>query len=476
MGDEFIKLTRSTELSESQLLSHVCQDCWDVLRQHKEAVAIPVIAATLAVVPVLGKLGAGILGAITGTASTAGKNLLNSELKALETKASLACDAASLSKMHWSSDNLPAQSIVHRIASAGSPGQAELGSSNVSIAEGLSLKAFALPAYEPLAPAIFSARPSFELGPSARQFAPGENFVDWVNVDGDYRQFMVHIPSNFNPRRAAPLVVAMDGFLVKPVNPFRGMALSNGINEQSDKLGFVALYPVPKPRFGSRIFSWNESDGSTNFMGVRDYSDTGYVKTAMQKLMTDVSIDPSKIFALGFSQGALQMHDLVSKSAQGTFSAIASVAGTITEKLAAPPSGTRLLVIHSMGDPTLPYSGGAGKLPFIFDRMGWGYAGESEPAAQVGRYLDANKISLAPELALMPELTVKSWKLDKGPSEPFVQEILLDEKYGHTFPGRVTIGQRSMISRLNGRIPDKSILDAKTWITEDFFGLTGSFR
>ena len=306
--------------------------------------------------------------------------------------------------------------------------------------------------------------------PVSSQFQPGESVVQWVDVEGAHRGFMMHVPKSYDPQKGAPLVVAMEGFLVKSPNPYRGMAETNGINEQSEKLGFVAMYPVPKPRYGGTVFTWNEPDGATNFLDIRDYSDNKYIRAAMDRVMNSMKIDNSNLYGIGFSQGALQLHSLLNTFEPGTFKAIATVAGTTSEKVALPGAGTRLLVIHSKADPTLPYSGGTGFLPGFIDRMGWGLAKDSKPFLQVENYLKANNISSAPVQRAFPEFNVKTWT-KAGEHAPLIQEYMLHERYGHTFPGRENRERETLFSVVNGAIAPPQVLDAKRVITEDFFSL-----
>ncbi len=115
----------------------------------------------------------------------------------------------------------------------------------------------------------------------------------------------------------------------------------------------------------------------------------------------------------------------------------------------------------------LNFQGGVGWLPRIFDRLGWNYASESKPYAQIQKYLDANGITAEPTVTRLPELTVRTWNSDSG--ETFAQELLLNKKYGHTIPGSVIDPTETFFTVVNGIAADKSVLNAKQWITESFF-------
>ncbi len=447
---DFERLSKSELLSEAKPSTSFSEEVWDTLRNHKESLVLPALIVGAAAFPIAYRAGAGAIAAYTGrNAESATANCLKSELRSF---------------------SLRANRVGEECLSARA-----LENSSISLSEGKMLS-HPLPNYYEAVP------PSRNLGLASSlehsdnrisNFIPGRSTIEWVNVNGEERSFMVHVPRSFDPEKQTPLVVALDGFLVRPKNPFRGLAEIDGINQQSEKLGFIAMYPAPKPRYAGTIFSWNEPDGAVNFVGVRKYSDNEYIRRAMEKTMNSFPIDKDNVYGIGFSQGALQLHDFASKSAPGTFKAIASIAGTTKERVAQPPAGTRLLVIHSESDPTLPYYGGTGSSTRIFDRyIGWRYAEESKPWWQAQRYLDANRISSEPIITEHPQFTVRSWS-KPGSENPFVQELIFKEQYGygHTFPGRVRSEPVTVFARVNGLAASPTVLDAKRFITEQFFGL-----
>lgn len=433
MNVERLELVKDKDLlqkSDQTASSKLIGDTWSRFAESKEAIAVPVLIAGAALLPRLMRHGISLVTAL-------GEKTPN---------------------------------LVSRVSDQGLIGAvAAKNESSLSLAHRLDLHR-PIPDYVKSPEHLASRAPvDRELNDSV--LPRGQSMVRFVNVDGEHRSYMLHIPKSVDPEKGAPLVVAMEGFLAGTNQPWHGMAETNGINAQAEKLGFIALYPVPKPRLRDNVFTWNEPDGATNFLGARPYSDNKYIQAAMDSVMNDFPVDKSRIYGIGFSQGAMQLHHLVNASEPGTFKAIAAVAGTLTEKFPLPPSGTRLLVMHSESDPTLPYSGGTGFLPAFADRMGWGFARNSRPHLQVPNYLRANEIAhLSPETLTMPEYSVKTWLKD-GHDLPTVQEVMFSSKYGHTFPGRLTKDRETLFTIINGPVPPPAILDAKRWITEDFFGL-----
>lgn len=459
MDRERLELTKVEGLlSKSDTSStSLIDEAWKLASNHKEALAVSGAVVGVALLSPLLKRG---LGALAGNVEErTGSNLLSKPLSELESRSAAA-----------GTENLFAAQKATQHLNSATLGVGE--SSSVSLATRVGADDI-VPDYR--LRSIVRARQSLKVGAAPETVTPGESMVQWVKVDGEYRDYMMHIPRSFDPKKSTPLVVAMEGFLVGSPNPYRSMAEAYGMNEQAEKLGFIAMYPVPKPRHGGRVFTWNEPDGATNFLGVRDYSDNNYIRAAMNQVMDRFNIDSKQVYGVGFSQGALQLHSLIARNEPGTFRAMASIAGTTTDKVGLPPAGTRLLVIHSKADPTLPYSGGTGFVPSFVDNMGWGFAKDSKPYAQVENYLRANSVSVAPSYKHFSEFRVKSWT-NPGDMDPVVQEVLLSSKYGHTFPGRATREAETLFSVVNGAIPPPQVLDAKRWITEDFFAMKSASK
>ena len=105
--------------------------------------------------------------------------------------------------------------------------------------------------------------------------------------------------------------------------------------------------------------TWNEGSGSTaaRTAHVNDVAFTADVLARMRKL---TSFDPSRVAAVGFSNGAIMVEDLGCRLS-GRISLIVPVEGQITTvqsstcSLARPES---VYEIHGTADPTIPYNGG----------------------------------------------------------------------------------------------------------------------
>ncbi len=288
-----------------------------------------------------------------------------------------------------------------------------------------------------------------------------------INSEGRERRYHYYVPRSYDASRPIPLVVALDGIQIGSNNALNGMAYSNRMIEQAERYGFALLIPehLPQPVLGGLKtgFGWNEPNGAVNFTQPHGWSDSRYIRSAMDTMFARTNIDRQQVFAVGFSQGGLAVHELVARN-PGLFNAVASVHGTVLDRVGQTPAGTRFLAIHGEGDTSLPYRGGLGWANWVMATRNYSNT-DSRPHAQIGRYLNANRVTNAEERSQTEELRIRSWR--RGAEEqPFVQEVYLrNARWGHAWHGRG--GEPTF----NGTPAPASVFDTNQHIFERFFRL-----
>lgn len=182
------------------------------------------------------------------------------------------------------------------------------------------------------------------------------------------RRYVVHVPPKLDAQKAVPVVVVFHG----GGGTAKAVMEQTGWARKADEAGFLAVFPEATPpdpdkpaKFSGNPQTWN--DGSGRFhAGERDIDDLGFVKAMLDDLGKKFRVDPKRIYATGFSNGA-SMTFRVGVELSDRFAAIASVAGAIwlkNPKLARP---VPLLYITGTEDKLNPIEGGAvhlGKLTF----------------------------------------------------------------------------------------------------------------
>jgi polyhydroxybutyrate depolymerase len=118
---------------------------------------------------------------------------------------------------------------------------------------------------------------------------------------------------------------------------------------------FIAIFP--------EAFAGNWNDGRENEMAQsyrQDIDDVAFVDKILEKVKTEYPIDLHRIYAAGFSNGAIFCHYLAA-SRSTLFAAIAPVSGQLAfpfSKRFRPKNSVSVLEIHGTTDPVVPYNGG----------------------------------------------------------------------------------------------------------------------
>lgn len=137
--------------------------------------------------------------------------------------------------------------------------------------------------------------------------------------DGVKHDFIVDTPEN---GEGSSLVIMLPGS-GGTAESFRQSTL---FHETACPNGYTVVYVTgaPNPKDSSSATSWNHN-------GRKDSNDdVGFLKTLALFIQDKYHTDPNRCFAAGFSNGAFMCHRLALE-ASDTFSAVISVAGTISD-------------------------------------------------------------------------------------------------------------------------------------------------
>jgi len=172
-----------------------------------------------------------------------------------------------------------------------------------------------------------------------------------VDVEGDTREAVVHTPPGADVPTPLPLVMAFHGY---GGTASRLEDLTH-LFDKADAEGFVVVLPMA----AGNPSRWEVRDP--------DSADLAFVDELLTDLETRICIDPSRIFATGFSLGG-EMANAVGCSRPDRFAAIAPVAGVYAPRWRDICAGEPVPVIgfHGVLDPVVPYEGGtAGGRPIL---------------------------------------------------------------------------------------------------------------
>lgn len=253
-----------------------------------------------------------------------------------------------------------------------------------------------------------------------RRELPGRTVEIGLRHEGRERPFLLHAPPS--AARPAPLVVELHGRGIDPLH----FELWTGYTSLADEAGFVLAMPAAIGEM------WN--DGRTGGPGRVLADDVGYLLAVVDHLVAAGTVDPSRVYLVGMSNGA-NMAGRIAWEHPERVAAIAQVAGTAGVPVVAgraPSAPVPVLQIHGTSDRANPYAGGrrSGALMRVLVR------GASGPMlgvdAWAARWAAVNRASPLPTEAIGPDVTVRRWA---GPTPTSDLAFYRIEGGGHTWPG-----------------------------------------
>jgi polyhydroxybutyrate depolymerase len=169
-----------------------------------------------------------------------------------------------------------------------------------------------------------------------------------IQSGGLTRTFLLHVPPSYDGSADVPLVLAFHGH----GGTGRGQALVTHMSDVADANGFIAAYP------NGVDHGWN--DGRRRLSDARPpVDDVGFTADLITHLAADHRIDPSRVYATGFSQGGFMCFRLA-RDLPDLIAAIAPVSGLLSQDLADGFSSTvpvSMLMVMGTGDPLVAYGG-----------------------------------------------------------------------------------------------------------------------
>lgn len=173
-------------------------------------------------------------------------------------------------------------------------------------------------------------------------------------VGGHQRTVVVHVPSGYKDSTRTPLVLNMHGSGATAVD----QELFTGMDATADADDFIVAYPQALLPDGAG-FDWNVP--GVPLIGGRAVpkgaaNDVQFLTQLVGLLEQRYCIDPTRVYATGFSGGARTASQLAC-DASGVFAAVAPVSGL--RRPTPCPAGRAVPVVafHGSADPVDPYGG-----------------------------------------------------------------------------------------------------------------------
>lgn len=172
--------------------------------------------------------------------------------------------------------------------------------------------------------------------------AQDQNYSATIEVGSEERTYFVHLPSTTKPSQPWPVLLFFHGYHYPP-EPMRDETKTDAL---ADEQGFVAVYPL----------GHNEMWQSDEFISILYQThDIEFVSAVIDEILNDLPVDPSRIYAVGFSNGGFFSNRLACELSD-RIAAFGSVAGTMSDALhwlpepCNPPAPVPIVFIHGTED------------------------------------------------------------------------------------------------------------------------------
>jgi len=177
--------------------------------------------------------------------------------------------------------------------------------------------------------------------------SPGD--YEYELQSGGYtRSFRVHVPPGYSANTTAPVVMAFHGGW----GTGKSIQRQSRMNAVSDAHGFIGVFPDGRHR------AWNAGGCCEKSMR-NNVDDVGFVRDLIDKLEHDYCVDSRRVYATGFSAGAMLSHRLACELSD-RIAAIAPVSGVIMVTECKPQRPMPVMVFHGTDDPRSLWQGGLG--------------------------------------------------------------------------------------------------------------------
>ncbi len=235
-----------------------------------------------------------------------------------------------------------------------------------------------------LATGCARATPPSPLPPTTAPIAPTETFKPGdatrsLVYAGIERKYVLHIPPGYDAAHPTPLVLAFHGIGLNAEEMIR----ISGLSKQADAAGFIVVYPNGT----GETKSWNGGH-CCGEAAKNNVDDVGFVRALIDQLAALTKIDTQRIYATGFSNGAIMVYRLACELSD-RIAAIGPVAATQIlddQNLCRPARNVSVIHFHGTADRLNPYDGGTTAAGFKFvsvkDALGFWTQKNACPAPQ----------------------------------------------------------------------------------------------
>lgn len=256
--------------------------------------------------------------------------------------------------------------------------------------------------------------------------AQDQNYEATIEIGSEERTYYVHLPSTVKPSEPWPVLLFFHGYHYPP-EPMRDETKTDAL---ADERGFVAVYPLGHTEM------W-QSDEFISLSFRTD--DIEFVSALIDEIQSDLPVDPTRIYAVGFSNGGIFSNRLACELSD-RIAAFGSVAGTMSDAVhylpepCDPPAPVPIVFIHGTEDDRVNFYEKSNAGPTASGSL-W-----SVPDT-VNFWVGINGCGESPTISDVPDVPDDGTQVTKevyGDCQEGAEVVLYTiEGGGHTWPGNM---------------------------------------
>lgn len=185
---------------------------------------------------------------------------------------------------------------------------------------------------------------------------PGYKSISQISSsDTITREYILHIPTNYNIENASPLIINLHGFGDCASDFSKDVGNLYNFNELANQENILVAYPQAAYRPIKDDTYWEPGDnGISNIYE----NDVYFFEQLIAKIDSEFNIDLDKVFAIGYSNGGMMAYSLACNRDE-LFSGIGIMSGVMLEEDCTLGSPVPIIKFHGIADEVLPYNGNA---------------------------------------------------------------------------------------------------------------------
>ena len=175
----------------------------------------------------------------------------------------------------------------------------------------------------------------------------------------DSREYILHIPATYDDTTPTPLVINFHGFGGCAEDFAKTIGELHGLNGTADNENFIVAYPQAVVREKGDAY-WEPGDyGGEDIL----VNDVFFTRQLIADIKEELSIDISRVYATGYSNGGMMAYDLAC-SASDAIAAAGIMSGIMLSDDCSGPGFTSIIHFHGIADGVIPYDG-SGDFPAV---------------------------------------------------------------------------------------------------------------